>query len=128
MKKVLVSLFVVFLVSCSNDGDRLEDSVLNGQWTLTNVSCFCGFPDPPEFNLTQVTFVAASNQIIVSNNGSQVYFREDGTYPYTGTDNQITFENNRTFTFDINGDRLDLVFVDNPQIADDEVTYSFVRN
>lgn len=127
MRKLWLGLILIGLASCSNTDD-VEDTILNGEWTLTNVSCFCGFPDPPEFNLTRVTFYSDRNEVEVRNTGSYVYFREDGSYPYTGNDNQITFENNRTFIFEIDGDRLDLVFVDNPQIADDEIVYTFERN
>ncbi|GMN09850.1 hypothetical protein MTsPCn9_18930 [Croceitalea sp. MTPC9] len=128
MKKVLILFLLIGFASCSNNDDEVEDGSLNGQWTLTNVICFCGFPDPPEFNLTQLTFVSTSNEVIVSNNGSYTYFREDGTYSYSGNDNQIIFENDQSFIFEINDNTLQLIFVDEPGIADDEVTYSFVRS
>lgn len=128
MKKILVVLFLVGFASCSSNDDEVEDDSLNGQWMLTNVSCFCGFPNPPEFNLTQVTFVSANNELIVLNSGSQVYFRENGTYSYSGNDNQITFENDQSFVFEITDDTMQLIFLDQPEISDDEVTFSFVRN
>ena len=128
MKKALILFLIIGFASCSNNNDEVEADSLNGKWTLTKVSCFCGFPNPPEFNLTQVTFVIVNNEIIVSNTGSQVYFRESGTYTYSQNDNRITFNNGEDFDIDIKGDTLQLVFVDRPEIADDEVTYSFVRN
>lgn len=128
MKKVLIVFFLIGLVSCSDDANEVEDNSLNGEWTLTNVSCFCGFPDPPEFNLTQVNFVAANNELIVLNTGSQVYFREDGTYSYSGNGNRITLENENSYDFEVTGNTMQLIFVDQPGIADDEVTYSFIRN
>ncbi|WP_350293108.1 lipocalin family protein [uncultured Croceitalea sp.] len=127
MKKVLIVFFLIGFVSCSDDNE-VEDDSLNGLWTLTNVSCFCGFPDPPEFNLTQVTFVASNNEVIVLNTGSHVYFREDGTYSYSGNGNRITLENENSYDFEITGNTMQLIFVDQPGIADDEVTYSFIRN
>ncbi|WP_350289891.1 lipocalin family protein [uncultured Croceitalea sp.] len=127
MKKVLIVFFLIGFVSCSDDNE-VEDDSLNGFWTLTNVSCFCGFPDPPEFNLTQVNFVATNNEVIVLNTGSHVYFREDGTYSYSGNGNRITLENENSYDFEITGNTMQLIFVDQPGIADDEVTYSFIRN
>jgi len=127
MKKILI-LFLVVFSSCSNNDDEVDDNSLNGEWTLTNVSCFCGFPDPPEFNLTQVNFNSDNNEVTVTNTGSQVYFREDGTYSYTGNGNRIRIEGDRSYDFEILGNTLELVFVDEPNIADDEVSYSFVRN
>ncbi|TXN38083.1 lipocalin family protein [Flagellimonas hymeniacidonis] len=129
MKKLGVLLITVLLfTSCSSDDDTVADSGLNGTWTLTRVSCFCGFADPPEFDLTQLTFDADTNEIIVLNNGDQVYFRENGTYSYTGNGSRIRLEDGKFYDFEITGDTLSLVFVDEPMIADDEVSYSFVRN
>lgn len=127
MKKVLILFFIIGFASCFNNNDEVEGDSLNGQWTLTNVSCFCDFPDPPEFNLTQVTFVSVDNEVIVSNTGSQIYFRENGTYTYSQNNNRITFNNGDSYDFEITGNTMQLVFVDRPEIADDEVTYSFVR-
>ena len=128
MKKILVLLVALCFASCSNDDNEVEDDLLNGEWTLTNVSCFCGFPDPPEFNLTQITFDAANNEIVVLNSGSQVYFRENGTYSYSGNNTRITFENGQSFDFEVSGNTMQLLFIDEPDIADDEVNYTFERN
>ncbi|MFD2586469.1 lipocalin family protein [Croceitalea marina] len=130
MKKILIVLLTIAFMSCtSNDDDsELLNSALVGEWTLASVSCFCAFPDPPNFNLTTVTFSSTTNEMSVLNSGNEVYFREDGTYTFSGDDTRITFQNGQSFDIEIREDRLLLVFVDSPEIADDEVSYSFVRN
>jgi len=129
MKKTFAVLLIVTFVSCtSNDDSEPSNSALVGEWTLANVSCFCAFPDPPNFNLTTVTFSSTSNEMTVLNRGNQVYFRENGTYTYSGNESRITFENGQSFDVEINGEKLLLVFVDAPEIADDEVSYSFVKD
>jgi hypothetical protein len=129
MKKALIILLIVAFVSCtSNDDSEPPNSTLVGEWTLANVSCFCAFPDPPNFNLTTVTFSSTINELTVLNNGNQVYFRENGTYTYSGNDTRITFEDGQAFDIELDEEKLLLIFVDSPEIADDEVNYSFVKN
>lgn len=129
MKKILILLLIVGLVSCENDdANGLPINSLVGTWTLANVSCFCAFPDPPNFNMTTLTFSDRINEMTVLNSGNAVYFRENGTYSYSGDDERITFENGQAFDIEINGEKLALIFIDSPEIADDEVTYSFVKN
>ncbi|GEM_PF-1775439 len=127
MKRILISCLLCCFLSCSEDKKDF-DVELNGSWTLTNVSCFCGFPDPPEFNLTEITFDETVNEIIVVNEGSQVYFRENGVYSYADSVDRITLEDGRAYFFEINEDILRLVFIDEPNIADDEISYSFIRS
>lgn len=102
--------------------------MLNGQWILTNISCFCGFPEEPNFKATQITFVSSENIIIVENSGEFEWFRTDGTYSYSGNGNRITLEDGRSYDFEISGNTLQLVFVDQPNISDDEVNFSLVRS
>jgi hypothetical protein len=129
MKKVVIMFLMLGLVSCSNNDDgEAEDSLLNGQWTLTNISCFCGFPEEPNFEATQITFVSSENNIIVENSGEFEWFRTDGTYNYLGNGSRITLEDGRSYDFEISGNTLQLIFVDEPSIADDEVNFSFERN
>jgi hypothetical protein len=57
-----------------------------------------------------------------------VYFRENCTYTYSGNDTRITFEDGQAFDIELDEEKLLLIFVDSPEIADDEVNYSFVKN
>jgi hypothetical protein len=125
MKKLLSLALLISIVSCSKN--EIDDTALNGAWTLVNVSCFCFFPDPPDFNMTQVEFSSSQNEVIITNSGESTYLMENGTYTYTGNGNRITFENGRSFNFEVEESNLQLIFIDQPNIADDEITYSFER-
>jgi len=129
MQKWIFILGFVFFFSCTDDdnGGEVNDDGLEGQWTLTNVSCFCAFGENPDFSATHIIFNLGANELEVSNTGENVYFRENGTYTYLGNDNRLTFNDGRSYTFAINGSELSLVFVDEPNIADDEVSYTFTR-
>jgi len=125
MKKLLSLALLISIVSCSKN--EIDDTALNGAWTLVNVSCFCFFPDPPDFNMIQVEFSSSQNEVIITNSGESTYLMENGTYTYTGNGNRITFENGRSFNFEVEESNLQLIFIDQPNIADDEITYSFER-
>ena len=125
MKKLLLLALFITSVSCSKN--KIDDATLNGEWTLVDVSCFCFFPDPKDFNMTQVEFDSSENEIIITNSGESTYLMENGTYTYTGSGNRITFENGRSYNFEVDGSNLQLIFIDEPNIADDEITYSFER-
>jgi len=126
MKKSLLVIGLMILFSCSDDND-IEDNELNGEWTLTNVSCFCGFPDPTDFHLTQLVFNITENEVEVINKGVSTYFMQNGTYSYSGSGNRVSFEDGRSYDFEFTNGNLQLIFVDEPNIADDEVTYTFTR-
>ena len=130
MKNYTVLLMVFWIVACSNDdGPQIQKTGLNGSWTLTNVICFCGFPDPPGFEQTQLSFDLANGQLRVDRNGTGLeYFRAEGTYTFIGTDTTITLEDGSAYTYAIEGNVLRLDFVDEPQIADDEITFLLNRN
>jgi len=129
MRKLMLLAVVCCLLSCSRDNENAFNiSELNGSWTLTNISCFCGFSDPPNFNQTQITFDESTNELSVQNNGDVVYFRENGTYSYTEDATTITFEDGLSYTYSIEENMLQLVFVDEPNIADDEISFSFTAN
>lgn len=132
MKKRILFLLFVVLLSCSEDDTNADttdmvNEELIGTWSLINVSCFCAFPNPPAFELTQITFSDEVNTVEVVNSGATTYFKDDGTYTYTFTEEQISFEDGTDFTFNLKQAKLALIFVDNPNIADDEIAYTFER-
>jgi hypothetical protein len=132
MKKRILFLLVVVVLSCSEDDAETDttdivNEELVGTWRLINVSCFCAFPDPPAFEQTQIIFSDEVNTVEVVNSGTTTYFKDDGTYTYTFTEEQINFEDGTDFTFDRKQAKLALIFVDNPNIADDEIAYTFER-
>lgn len=125
MKKISCIFFVFLLCACSKN--EPEDNALEGSWVLTNVICFCGFGEDYDFSTTTLVFDASKNQLTIENNGEYEFIRESGTYSYTGNSDQIRLDNGNSYTFKIEGSTLQLFYIDEPNIADDEVTYQFKR-
>ena len=126
MKKFTVIFSIVLLLfSCSKDdeGKELDDVSLEGSWVLTDVICFCGFPQDNDFTQTYLLFDTDENTISVDNRGEYEYFKASGTYSYSGSENRIELEDGRAYRFEIKQEELSLIFIDEPNIADDEITY-----
>lgn len=128
MKRILVLVVLTILLSsCSIDNDD-DDGIrteLEGKWTLTNVSCFCGFGDNPDFSGHKLIF--EGNDLEVENTG-EFKFLTDAAGTYTTLGNVITLKNGRQYTYAVKTNVLELTFVDNPQIADDEIFLAYIRD
>ncbi|MGI9552643.1 MAG: lipocalin family protein [Aurantibacter sp.] len=120
MRRITASIFFIsiLLLSCAKDNDDVINTELEGKWTLTHVSCFCGFGENPDFSGHKITF--NGSMLNVENTG-EFQFLTDATGSYTVDGNVITLKNGRQYTYVIKEDKLQLTFVDNPQIADDEL-------
>lgn len=128
MKKLCNVLFLLLFLSCNTfEEDVIWDSGLEGQWTLINISCFCGFTQETDFTQTSLIFDTDNDRLTVVQNGNQSFFREAGTYAYGGESTHIGFSDNTVYRFELNGDILRLEYQDDPQIADDEVVYTFEK-
>ena len=117
-------LTTVLLISCSNDRDDSFDTALEGTWVLTDVYCFCFFGENPDFSGHSITFTA--NDLEVENAG-EFEFLTNVSGNFTLEGNRITLINSAQYTYEIEGTLLRLTFVDDPGIADDEVTMVYVR-
>ena len=128
---VVLLLFTTSLSSClkENDLSNYQIDELEGRWQLQQVSCFCYFED---YDFT-------TNQLWISAKSSVMLSRNQNGQPLGITDNEIVTPirvrnneftdliSNRNYTFDLDTDILNIHFIDNPQIADDEISYSFRR-
>ena len=125
MKKILTALVLTLLfVSCSNDNDDNLTTPLEGKWTLTNVSCFYFFGDSPDFSGHKLIF--KNNDVQVGNNGEFKYLiNASGEYTING--NMITFQDGNQYIYVVNLDVLELTYVDEPGIADDELFLEYKR-
>lgn len=126
MKKSFFLLIAVLLISCSKD--EIEDSSLSGKWILNDVFCFCFFPEDYDFSTSRLIFDTANDKLLIENDGEIDFIDEPGTYRYSGDGNRITLENGRSYIFEVEGNILRFTFVDEPNIADDEITYLYTRN
>jgi len=126
MKKLVALLFLTLIVvSCSDDTNDDSDATptpLEGNWTLTSASCFCAFGENPDFSGHKITF--EGNNLSVENTG-EFKFLTNAAGDFTLQGNLITFENGEQYTYELKSNALSLTFVDDPQIADDELVLAY---
>ena len=123
MKRLfIVLLMTVMVVACSKDDDDNGNTVLEGTWTLTNVSCFCYFGDNPDFSTHKL--IVEDNNLEVENSGDFNFFA-NATGNFTIQGNVITFNNGQEYTYVVKPGVLELTFVDEPSIADDEIFFAY---
>lgn len=127
MKFKLLGVLFLLCVSCSDDDRVIEDLALEGDWVLSNVICYCSFDEDVDFSLTTINFNSSRAMVTVSHESENIFFRENGEHFYGGQANRINFSDGSVYFFETKGEQLTLTFEDNPDIADDEVTYVFVR-
>ncbi len=120
-----LALVCFVFVSCTKDNDDIINTELEGKWTLTNASCFCGFGDNPDFSGHKITF--QGSMLNVENSG-EFKFLTDASGEYTVDGNLISLKNGRQYTYVIKEGNLQLTYVDNPQIADDELFLEYEGN
>ena len=129
MNRFLGLMILVFLISCDSDNDPIiQDTGLNGEWILQEVSCFCAFDAQVDFSQTRLIFETDANILTVINEGTDRFFKEAGEYQYGGQNNILDFTDNTSYQFEVSGNQLTLVYLDNPNIADDEVAYFFIKS
>jgi hypothetical protein len=128
MKKLFVlALAALSLLGCEEE--EVQASFLEGQWVLKDVSCFCYFDPETNFDKHYIWFFPNIGLMVANGTQSDLYFKEPGkVYKFNVKDNTVGFsDSNRRFTYKITENTLELQYVDNPQIADDEITYYFER-
>lgn len=127
MKKVLF-VAIVFAMFTSCNKEEITDDRLNGTWMLTNISCFCGFDPDTNFNDFTLNFNASEKIVIVLNpREDYFYIANSGTYSFNLTEDTIKINGSDDFKYSVDGDILTLTRVDDPQIADDELTLIYSR-
>ena len=125
--KRIAAILVLFIViaSCTKDNDDVINTELEGKWILTNVSCFCGFGENPDFSTHKITF-QGSNLNVENSGENQFLTNAAGSYTVNG--NIITLKGGAQYTYVIKDDTLALTFIDNPEIADDEIFLEYLKN
>lgn len=126
MRKSIIFLAVLFVfASCSSD-DNIVNPELDQTWVLNNVSCFCFFGDDFDFSAHTIAFNTSAGTVTIVNSADSSFIAASGTYSYSDNGEVIEIEGRR-YTYEIKGSTLTLNFVDNPNIADDEVSYFYTR-
>lgn len=128
MKKLLViATLICIFSSCSKE--EIKDERLIGDWYLTNAYCFCGFDPEVDIKDFTLSFNNLKQSVSIANPPDTYYFiAENGTYTYVLTDSEISFKGVTTkYKYSIENDVLTLDKIDDPRIADDELTLVFKR-
>ena len=114
---------------CQNGNITKSSYELSGQYILQNVSCFCFFEDY-DFRDNQLWVFPSKNLILSKGDeydGVYISFPNE-TEEYNLTDGVLTLtESNKKYVVNFNNDEITLTFIDDPLIADDEITYYFKK-
>ncbi len=128
--RIITFLFFSFLVlGCQkNDSDFNPDQFLEGQWILQDVSCFCFFEETPDFSTQQLWFFP-EKKLLLSKGRLDFIGVTALNLPlnYTFKNNVITLSTGKAYSISTSGNTLTLTYKDNPMIADDEISYKFVK-
>lgn len=128
MKKLLlITLWCLFLACVDDDDPAVDDIALKGEWVLSDISCYCTFDPEIDFLQTHIFFDTEEGSLTVTHNSEYNLFKKEGVYYYGGQGFIIDFADDTAYQFNVRGNQLILVYLDDPDIADDEVTYYFTR-
>ena len=116
-------LLFVFLNSCSGESEvNLIDPNLEGQWTLTEAQCFCFFPEDFNFAVHRIAFDTENNRINIVNDFDSFFILEEGSYVVSAFEDTLIINEELEYRYSISNNQLRLIFVDDPNISDDEIT------
>ena len=105
----------------------MVDAALNGEWILNRVSCYCSYDIEFNFSSHHLTFDSSEQRVIVQNTERVSFITESGAYTFFN-DGRILNINGEKYSYEIRGDDLQLSFVDDPDVVDDEITLFYTRN
>ena len=127
--KVFLFSVLFLLQMCQNDNITTSSDELSGQYILQNVSCYCFFEDY-DFSVNQLWFFPSKNLLVSKGNESSGVYISSPNEPseYYLIDDVLTLnQTNREYMVNFNKDEVTLTFIDDPLIADDEITYYFKK-
>ena len=130
-ERFLMLLIALALSSCLKDNElnSSEVGVLEGRWQLQQISCYCYFEDY-DFTANEL-WVSAKSSVMLSRNqnGQPLGISDNGIVtPIRVQGNELDdLISNRSYTFEVDANNLSISYIDNPDIADDEISYYFKR-
>lgn len=133
MNRPLLSFVLILslaLNACSNDDDNFSSSEdgLNGEWVMEGRTCFCYYEEGYDYSTTLVSFDTEANTMTVLNTGEGEPFFTSGTYTYNMTGKNMLTIGDYNYLIEFKGDhKISMEYQDDPDIADDEIIYIFVR-
>lgn len=128
MKKVgFLVVMVLILLSCSGDDDKITDTALDGEWILNRVSCFCFFEEDFDFNAHTLTFNSNEKEVVVENSDTTFFITQSGSYSFTNSGAVLDIDGKK-YSYEIEENEMILTFVDEPNIADDEIALFYTKD
>ena len=130
-ERFLVLLIALALSSCLKDNELNSSKVgvLEGRWQLQQISCYCYFEDY-DFTTNEL-WVSAKSSVMLSRNqnGQPLGISDNGIVTPIRVQGNVLddLNSNRSYTFEVDANNLSISYIDNPDIADDEISYYFKR-
>ena len=129
MNQLIPLLFLALtLLSCSKENEPIPND-LQGQWILKEVFCFCYFDDY-DFTQNQLWIFTDEKVLLakgpLENEINIVPLNDPASFAVK--DQVLEIGNSkRSYSYEQKDDKLTLTYIDNPMIADDEITFVFER-
>ncbi len=128
MKKYIFALiFLTILSSCDKKSEVVDPESLEGSWELQNASCYCFFPEDFDFGQHKLEFDLTNKELSVENASDVTFITGAGTYKIDIDSNRFRIKNTKEYSYNIEGSTLTLIFIDDPNIADDEISLIYKK-
>jgi hypothetical protein len=127
MKNYIYILLGSILLFSGCKENSINANNLNGKWVLSEAQCYCWFGENYNFNKHTIDFDFESQKVQIQNNEQIDFIEKTGVYPFKVKDNEVTINNDKSYTFEISENQMRLIFKDEPMIADDELTLIYKR-
>lgn len=127
--KLLPYLFLLLISMCEKTEFQKNSENIEGQYILQDVSCFCYF-DNYDFTKNQLWFFPKKNLLISKGDiNDGIYLTNPNKpYEYQIYNGVLTLnEIDKEYTIEHDEEKIILSYIDNPAIADDEITYVFKK-
>lgn len=123
--KLFVFGFFLLLFTCQKQDIEQFES-LEGQWILENVSCFCFFEND-SFETNQLWFFSDKSLLLSKGIvGESVGISEiNNPLKYKVVGQTLSLSSGRSYSYELKNNTLILHYIDVPEIADDEISYTF---
>jgi hypothetical protein len=126
-RTVVFLLFISTLFSCSKGDDTSSYNSIEGAWQLENAYCFCYFDDDRNFNEDRLIFNRSKESVTLYSPVEYPFINANGVYSYSISGEILSIENTVDFKFSMEANVLTLIKIDDPEVADDELTLVYSR-
>ena len=127
MKNLFLLMFIPLVFSCSVSDEVSKIAEIKGQYILQDVSCYCYF-DNYDFTKNQLWFFPEQDMLVSKGDFNDGIFITKLNEPskFLIYDGVLTLYE-KDYTIEVKQNELILTYIDNPEIADDEITYIFKK-